>query len=69
MTRKKLCGETILAIEDIFFAHEIGTREDALNLLKEINPNMPDHLDRCDNCARALEAQLLCVDTYASIPV
>ncbi len=68
MAGKRLCHQTVLAIEEIFFNRDIGTREDAILLLKEINPDMPEHLDSCDNCTRALDAQLFCVEAYASLP-
>jgi len=59
---KKICRTTQTAIEDIFFGHEIGTREDALTLIKEIVPEAPDHIDECRKCNATLEAHITSVE-------
>lgn len=66
---KDICRKTRNAIEDIFFAVEIGTHEDALRLLGEENPALVKHLERCRNCIQTLDAHLNCEAVYAeSVP-
>lgn len=66
---KKICREVQLAISDVFDDNDIVIESDVLFLLGKNNPKHENHAKICNDCRRAIEAQMNCVEFYADMPI